>query len=133
MKELITYMADDGTIFNDYEECVKYEDIKNREAAKDQLHFYNYKFQIIADETLSKEKAPQVLSDCRYLFIGNEAAIRLVDEIAWYLVHCNTPRGIGYWYYSPKEKLWFSLTGKIEELKKELNTFENTLKNLKVR
>ena len=132
MKELITYMADDGTIFNDYEECVKYEDIKNREAAKDQLHFYNYKFQIIADETLSKEKAPQILLNCYYIFIGNEAAIKLINEISYLIANRCPPKEIGYWYYDPQKKLWFSLTKKIEEFKIELNILEYIYKNLEV-
>lgn len=131
MKELITYMADDGTLFDSYEECIKYEDIKIREAAKGQLRFYDYSFQIIADETLSEEKAPQGLSDCYYLFIGNEATIRLLDEIG-YLANCSVPKKIGYWYYDSKENRWISITKKITKLKNELNTLKNTLKNLEV-
>ena len=132
MKELITYMADDGTIFDDYEECVKYEDIKKREAAKGQLRFYDFAYNIIGDETLFEGKATQGLLDCYYLFVGNEAAIKLADEMG-YLSNCSTPKEIGYWYYDSKKGLWVSITKKITKLKNELNTLENTIKNLEVR
>lgn len=132
MKQIISYMADDGTIFDDFEECVKYEDAKTREAAKGQLRFYDYNFQVIADETLSEEKAPQILMDCYYLFMGNEAAIKLADEMG-YIASCSTPKKTGYWYYNSKEDAWCLLTRKIEELKEESDTLKYILKNLEVR
>jgi len=131
MKQVISYMANDGTVFDDYDDCVQYESIKNREAAKGQLRFYDFAYNVIGDETLSEEEAPQVLLNCYYLFVGNEAAIRLADEMG-YLSSCSTPKTTGYWYYNSKEDLWISITKKMTELRNKLITLENTLKNLEV-
>ena len=131
MKQIISYMANDGTIFDDYDACIQYENIKNREAAKGQLRFYDFAYNIIGDETLSEEEAPQVLLDCYYLFMGNEAAIKLADEMG-YIASCSTPKKTGYWYYNSKEDAWCLLTKKIEELKEESDTLKYILKNLEV-
>lgn len=131
MKQIISYMANDGTVFDNYNDCVQYESIKNHEAAKGQLRFYDFAYNVIGDETLSEEEAPEVLLDCYYLFIGNEAALKLADEMG-YLSNCSIPKKIGYWYYDSKEDLWISFTEKMTKLKNELNTLENTLKNLEV-
>ena len=41
MKEIITYEAFDGTIFEDEYECVAYERLKQSEGFSGQIHFFN--------------------------------------------------------------------------------------------
>lgn len=131
MKQVISYMANDGTIFNNYDDCALYEYTEDIKAAKGQIRFYDSAYNIIGDENTSEEEAPRVLFDCKYLFVGNEAAIRLVDNLG-YFSNCSTPREPGYWYYNSKEDLWISFTENITTLKNELNTLEDILKKLEV-
>lgn len=115
MKQITTFIADDGTTFDNYNDCAAYEYNKTLKVAKGQLRFYDYNYKLIADETLSKEDAPEVLLDTYYLYIGNEAAVKIADELG-YLANCSTPKEVGFWYYDYKEDLWVPFTKRIEEL-----------------
>ena len=131
MKKIISFVADDGTIFDNYNACVQYEKITDAKAAQGQLRFYDYKGNLIADHTITEEEASACLENCYYLFLGNKAAIRVADEMG-YIANCSTPKTTGYWYYNSKEDLWTSFDTRMIVLKSELDMLENTLKKLEV-
>ena len=131
MKQIISYMANDGTIFDKYDDCAAYEKAENAKAAQGQLRFYDYDGELIADHTITDEEASACLDNCYYLFLGNDAAIKIADNIG-YLASCSTPKETGYWYYDSKEDIWTSFSKRIAELENELNTLEDILKNLEV-
>ena len=129
MKKVTYFIANDGTMFDSYYACVTYEKTENVKAAQGQLRFYDYRGELIADHNITEEEAPERLKDCYYLFLGNEAAIRVADEMG-YIANCSTPKTTGYWYYNSKENLWTSFDTRMIVLKSELDMLENTLKKL---
>ena len=124
-------MADDGHLFDKYEDCVTYEYQKTVSEAE--LRLYDWDWKPIPTTAITEGKnygyGADLLHKCRFVYLGNEAAIKIMKEICLDL-NIDAPKRTGYWFLNLSENLWISLTDKIAELKKELEIWERDLKAL---
>lgn len=114
MKEIITYEANDGTLFNDEDECLYYEKTKEWEKYKSKIKFFDYKKNLL--ETSFKE-----FNSGSVFFISvfdDESA----EFLATQELDCSSPfdkwnklttvAGM-YWYDENRDK-WVNLDEEIE-------------------
>lgn len=126
MKTITTYMADDGTIFDNYEDCEAYEFEQNLKSVKDNLKMWSDTWEPINEE-INTTNYDNILGSCAYIFLGNETAVRVADKIG-YEYGYSMPKKVGYWYYDYEEGTWICLNEKIIKLRKELSICESEFK-----
>lgn len=126
MREQITYIADDGKKFFNYKECYDYEFQQCIGQAAGQLKFYN-EFGDEYDEEINDDNYERIIGDAEYLYIGNKAALMVVDKIGkkygYYF-----PKEVGYYYYDYEEGDWIYLNKRLIKLREELKMVEQVIK-----
>ena len=113
METIITYVAKDGTKFNDKYECMDYEEeISIQQIYDSGMRFYNSEFKPIEKENILDS------NNIAYIYIPNEEIYySLVPVLKQYLygisiVYTNN----GYYYYNPVTEDYESLEGKLKHL-----------------
>lgn len=121
METIVTYVAEDGTKFDDERECMDYEDkILIQKLYDLGMRFYDCEFKQIEKENIVKSK------DIVYIYIPNEEAYNsFVSAVDKYLfdieiVYTND----GYYYYNPIADYYESLEGKLKHLLYVKNSLE---------
>lgn len=117
MKEICYYEAYDGTKFDDYWDCVKYERQKQLEECKNEFVFLNHHKEKLTLEDVSTENVT-------YIIIKTDRAAKVVGY--WFRGDgCLDPFGgcyeecVGTWVYGEtidKGDDWFKLELEIEQL-----------------
>lgn len=113
MKTIITYIAEDGTKFDDARACIDYEEkIPIQKLYDSGARFYNSEFKQIEKENIADSK------EIAYIYIPNdEIYYSVISELEKYLpditiIYTNS----GYYYYNPVAKYYESLEGKLKHL-----------------
>lgn len=103
MKKIISYEAEDGTIFSNYTDCLNYELNSLIQKAKNNLIFFNSDYQ-----RLNYSKVQDIVNvyhKSKYIYINNIEGICLAKtlniEFGFYI-----PEKNGYWYYDDFFHKW---------------------------
>lgn len=103
MKKIISYEAEDGTVFSNYTDCLNYELNSLIQKAKNNLIFFNSDYQ-----RLNYSKAQDIANvyhKSKYIYINNIEGIYLAKtlniEFGFYI-----PEKNGYWYYDDFFHKW---------------------------
>ena len=111
MKKIISYEAEDGSIFSNYEDCFNYElNSLIRQVQQEELIFFDSLCQKL--NYFNFQDIINILNKSRYIYIKNISGICLTKtlnlEFGFYL-----PEDCGYWYYDTSSGDWKSLVDKI--------------------
>lgn len=120
METIVTYVAEDGTKFDDELECMDYEEkISIQKIYDSGMRFYDYDFKQIEKENIVNSK------DIVYIYIPSEDAYNSFDSaVNKYLFDINIEYiSNGYYYYN-------STTGDYESLEKNLKHLLTIKKSL---
>ena len=113
MKEIIIYVADDGTEFRAKDDCVKYESQFNEIYRNDNVIFF--------DINLNKMKKPILTEDwnilinkCWYISIKSENSFKSVQDLFEDIGYCfnydtDVDSVLGLWHYNAKYGKWDNL------------------------
>ena len=120
MKEVITYEAFDGTIFDDEDECVEYERLKQSEGVSGQIHFFNIL------------KKPMKLNcdqnDVYYAVVDTKEAAEWWNEVCAEegLVQPFKQRAYkpGFYWYETYDDTWKCLQEEMEKLQMMADEFQ---------
>lgn len=132
MEKIITYVAFDGTQFDDEEECVEYEFLESAKEYPDGFTLYNE-----AREPIKISFNEDALNETKFVIIKEARAISFLDE--WMIDNCfyetiskvaarlNIKNRIGLWIWDTKEatwKHWETEIAKMRELGEYFQRFE---------
>ena len=98
MTEYITYIAFDGEVFDDEDECVAYERKLNADAYKDEIFFYG----------INRQPIPLDVGDLDDVYFVN---IKTENACQWFVDRCQDCGTMHPWNYDPCCKERFPLTG----------------------
>lgn len=126
MKEIIKYQADDGTIFDTEEDCVKYEDLCFALSLRGKVKFY-YKNNL----EMIKKSLRAKLECCYYFVVIDDSVINSLsdkfDEYGilnpWGQVKNTLPKEKGVYWYNENEKMWEEYTSVLKETIKKARSF----------
>lgn len=120
MKEVITYEAFDGTMFDNEDECYEYELLKQSEGFSGQIHFFNY---------LKKPLSIACNTDDVWY-----AVVESTEAAEWWNHRCaedGTPQPFkkrayksGFYWYDNHEDEWKCLQEEMEKLQIMANEFQ---------
>lgn len=132
MEKIITYVAFDGTQFDDEDECAEYEFLESAKEYTDGFTLYNE-----AREPIKISFDRDVLDKISFVIIKEEKAIPFLDdwminngfyEIIGEVANClNIKSRIGLWIWDDKEdtwKHWETEMSKMRELGEYFQRFE---------
>ena len=119
----ICYIADDGTTFEDENECYKYERGLMLEKCERNIHMWDYNFQPIS---ITK---PHVLDKVSYLTCDTVDAVKIIKN--WFEdMHCSSPFDgcIDYFYaagrhYCYQDNKWYEADKLIDKARKMMEIF----------
>lgn len=118
MKKIISYKAEDGVIFSNYDDCFNYELNSLIQRAKEHLIFFNSDYQ-----RLNYSNARDIINiyyKSKYIYIDNADGICLATTInfkfGFYI-----PEKNGYWYYNSLSDDWEYLMDKINVTQYTIN------------
>lgn len=132
MEKIITYVAFDGTQFDDEDECVEYEFLESAKEYTDSFTLYNE-----AREPIKISFNEDALDETKFIIIKEAKAIFFLDE--WMIDNCfyetiskvadrlNIESCIGLWIWDDKEetwKHWETEMSKMRELGEYFQRFE---------
>lgn len=132
MEKIITYVAFDGTQFDDEDECVEHEFLESAKEYADSFTLYNE-----AREPIKISFNIDALDKTKFIIIKEEKAIPFLDD--WMIDNCcyetigtvvdrlNIESGIGLWIWDDKEytwKHWETEMSKMRELGEYFQRFE---------
>lgn len=119
----VYYIADDGTTFEDKDECYKYERNLMLKKCERDIHMWDYNFQPIPITD------PQTLDRVFYLTCDTADAVKIISH--WFEdMHCSSPfdgyidysYAIGRHYYYQDNK-WYEADKLIEKARKMTKIF----------
>ena len=122
MKEIIKYQADDGTIFDKEEDCVKYEDLCFMKSLREKVRFY-----YIDNSEMIKESLRAKLECCCYFVVIDDSIINFLSDKfddygilnPWKQIRNTLPKEKGGDWYNEKEDMWEKYTNILKETIKE--------------
>lgn len=118
MKKIISYEADDGTIFSNYDDCLNYELNILIQKAKNNLIFFNSTYQKL--NYSNARDVVNVYHKSKYIYINGVDGICLAKTInvdfGFYI-----PEKDGYWYYNDFSDGWEHLMDKINATQYTIN------------
>lgn len=132
MEKIITYVAFDGTQFDDEDECVEHEFQENAKEYADSFTLYNE-----AREPIKISFNVDALDKTKFIIIKEEKAVPFLDD--WMIDNCcyetigtvadrlNIESSIGLWIWDDKEytwKHWETEMSKMRELGEYFQRFE---------
>ena len=132
MEKIITYVAFDGTQFDDEDECVEHEFQENAKEYTDSFTLYNE-----AREPIKISFNIDALDKTKFIIIKEEKAIPFLDD--WMIDNCcyetigsvadrlNIESSIGLWIWDDEEytwKHWETEMSKMRELGEYFQRFE---------
>lgn len=120
MKTIVTYVAEDGTKFDDEHKCMDYEEkISIQKIYDSGIRFYDYDFKRIEKENIIDTK------NIAYIYIPNEeiynSLILILDLYLYDISIAYTDNG--YYYYN-------SVTGNYESLEEKIKYFSSIRESL---
>lgn len=126
MKEIIRYQADDGTIFDEEEDCVEYEDLCFALSLRGKVKFY-YKNNL----EMIKESLRARLECCCYFVVIDDSVIdSLSDKFddygtlnPWKQTKNTLPKEKGVYWYNENEEMWEEYTSVLKETLKKARLF----------
>lgn len=125
MKEVRYWVANDGTSFEDEDECLNYEFEVLYKKSNKKLIFFTGDLDIIKEGNFFNK-----LEAADYIFIGNETALELIKKIGE-ADGLSVPSEIGFWHYDFYGKLTLvneelpHLEKAVTIMKKYLSLLEN--------
>ena len=119
----IYYIADDGTTFEDENECYKYERDLMLKKCERNIHMWDYNFQPISITS------PQALDKVFYLTCGTADAVTIIRTLCGDM-HCSSPfdgytdysYAAGRHYYYQDNK-WYEADKLIDKARKMMKIF----------
>ena len=124
MKKIISYKAEDGTVFSNYDDCFNYELNSLIQRAKEHLVFFNSNYQ-----RLNYSKVQDIINiyhKSKYIYIDNVDGVCLAKtinlEFGFY-----APEKNGYWYYNDFSDDWESLIDKINNTQHTINQLKENI------
>lgn len=132
MEKIITYVAFDGTQFDDEDECVEHEFLENAKEYANSFTLYNE-----AREPIKISFNIAALDKTKFIIIKEEKAVPFLDD--WMIDNCcyetigtvadrlNIESSIGLWIWDDKEytwKHWETEMSKMRELGEYFQRFE---------
>ena len=124
MKKIISYEADDGTVFSNYDDCFNYELNSLIQRAKNNLVFFNSNYQ-----RLNYSSVQDIINIChksKYIYIddvdGTCLATTLNLAFGFYI-----PEKNGYWYLNDFSDKWESLIDKINATQYTINQLKENI------
>lgn len=119
------YIADDGTQFNNYDECEEYEQLAPYQGKLDTTAFWNSNgLQMSANEFLHDP------DECFYMEVCDDNEGRVIDDFLQNYVKTDVPWNVdattyvGRYYYSVKDYAWHSLDEELGALRTIMEVFE---------
>lgn len=132
MEQIITYVAFDGTRFNDEDECIEYEFMENAKEYTDSFTLYNED-----REPIKISHNEDALAETKFIIVKEAKAIPFLDgwmtdnffykTIGKVAYRLNIENCIGLWIWSDKEdtwKHWETEMAKMRELGEYFQRFE---------
>ena len=124
MKKIISYKAEDGTVFSNYDDCFNYELNSLIQRAKNNLVFFNSNYQ-----RLNYSSVQDIINIChksKYIYIddvdGTCLATTLNLAFGFYI-----PEKNGYWYLNDFSDKWESLIDKINATQYTINQLKENI------
>lgn len=118
MKKIISYEAEDGTVFSNYDDCFDYELNSLIQRAKKHLIFFNSDYQKLNYSNV--RDIVNTYHKSKYIYIDNVDGVCLAKtlnlEFGFY-----TPEKNGYWYYDDFSHKWEHLMDKISATQYTIN------------
>ena len=115
MKTITTYMADDGKIFDNYDDCYEYELNQSLGSIDARIRMFDECLNPMT-EKLTTANSDSILGRCAYIYLADQAAVNIMQDLYDQFGYI-FPKSAGYWYYDYENDIWVSLTEKIEELR----------------
>lgn len=122
MEKIITYVAFDGTQFDDEDECVEYEFLENAKEYTDGFTLYNE-----AREPIKISFNEDVLGETSFIIIKEARAIPFLDDwmadnyfyetIGKVANRLNIENCIGLWIWDGKEETWKHWETEMEKMR----------------
>ena len=111
MKKIISYEAEDGTIFSNYEDCFNYElNSLIQKAQREELIFFDSLYQKL--NYFNFQDIVNIFNKSRYIYIKDISGICLTKTLNLEFGF-RLPEKKGYWYYDTSSGDWKSLVDKI--------------------
>lgn len=126
MKKIISYEAEDGTIFSNYEDCFNYElNSLIQKVQREELIFFDSLYQKLNYSNF--QDIVNIFNKSRYIYIKDISGICLTKTLNLEFGF-RLPEENGYWYYDTSSGDWKSLVDKInsathilEQLRENMN------------
>lgn len=126
MKKIISYEAEDGTIFSNYEDCFNYElNSLIQKVQREELIFFDSLYQKL--NYFNLQDIINIFNKSRYIYIKDIFGICLTKTLNLEFGF-RLPEEHGYWYYDTSSGNWKSLVDKInstthilEQLRENIN------------
>lgn len=117
MTEVIKYIADDGTEFDDEQECVEYEFSCEAEKLEGRVWLFDYRHNPMDIRDYGSYE------DCHYIFLADDRASDALADL-WPDFCCYYPRDLrnakkGLWAYEEDHDTWYHMGDRIRAIEEE--------------
>ena len=125
---IIQYVAEDGKIFDDEDECMTYERISKIEFHTKDIKFFT---DDLENYSLDLDDPCDPYDSCYFMIFKTQEAAKKYSDVLCSYGYTACPEKKGIYYYDDQERMFMDMKEKVDEMKKFIEKYEKILEMIK--